>query len=124
MKRILRIERQTGYLRAHLIPRDDARLGAIAVETQAAQLGGREVDGVPFEDYGGLGDVATAQDGWGGGLGAEGRVDFVLQRGEFLVGDGFGLVIAGDVDVDDAAAVDVRGQEDGGEFDLWVVAVS
>ena len=74
--------------------------------------------GVPFEDDGGLGDIATAEDGRGGGGRAEGRVDFVLEGGELLVGEELGVLVARNVDVDDAAAVDVWGKEDGGEFDL------
>lgn len=73
---------------------------------------------VPFQDDGGLCDIATAQDRRGGGGRAEGRVDFVLERGELLVGEELGVLVARDVDVDDAAAVDVGREEDGGEFNL------
>lgn len=47
---------------------DVAGLLAIAVEGQADQVGGREIDGVPFEDHAGLGGIATAEVG-GLGLG-------------------------------------------------------
>jgi hypothetical protein len=41
-----------------------------------------------------------------------------LQGRELLVRNGLGVLVAGDVDVDDAAGVDVRREEDGREFDL------
>ena len=37
-------------------------------------------------------------------------MDFALEGGELLLGDELGVLIAGDVDVDDAAGVDVGGQ--------------
>lgn len=51
----------------------------------------------------------------------------MLEGGEFLFRGGFGGLVARDVDVDYAARVDVRGKEDGGEFDLvleelWLTA--
>ena len=54
-------------------------------------------------------------------MSAEGGEDGGLQRGEGFGGFGLGVVVAGDVDVDDAAAVDVFGEEDGGEFDEALV---
>jgi hypothetical protein len=41
-----------------------------------------------------------------------------LQGRELLIGNGLGVLVTGDVDVDNAAGVDVRREEDGGEFDL------
>jgi hypothetical protein len=41
-----------------------------------------------------------------------------LQGRELLVGNGLGVLITRDVDVDDAAGVNVRREEDGREFDL------
>lgn len=49
---------------------------------------------------------------------AKGVVDVGLQGRELLVGNGLGVLVTGDVDVDNAAGVDVRREEDGGEFDL------
>jgi hypothetical protein len=42
---------------------DGARLVAVTVEGEAAQLSGRDVYGVPFEHDGGLGGIATAEGG-------------------------------------------------------------
>jgi hypothetical protein len=41
-----------------------------------------------------------------------------LQGRELLVGNGLGVLVTSDVDVDNATGVDVRWEEDGGEFDL------
>jgi hypothetical protein len=41
-----------------------------------------------------------------------------LQGRELLVGNCLGVLVAGDVDVDDASGVDIGWQEDRGEFDL------
>ena len=41
-----------------------------------------------------------------------------MQGGELLVGDELGMLVAGDVDVDDTAGVDVGREEDGWELDL------
>ena len=76
------------------------------------------MDGIPFEHDAGLGRVSASQDGWGGGVGAEGGVDVLLQAGEFLLGDEFGVLVPCDIDVDDRAGVDVGGKQDGWEFDL------
>lgn len=118
MEGVLGVEGEAGDLGAQLVLGDGAGLVAVAVEAEAAQLGAREVDGVPFEDDAGLRGVAAAEDGRGGRLGAEGGVDVGLQGGELLVGDGLGVLVAADVDVDDAAGVDVGREEDGGELDL------
>ena len=76
------------------------------------------MDGVPFEDDGGLGNIAAAEDRGRGRDGSEGLEDGVLELGESLFGDELGLLVAGDVDVDDAAGVDVGREEDGRELDL------
>lgn len=51
-------------------------------------------------------------------MGAKGVADVGLQGRELLIGDGFGVLVAGDVDVDDAAGVDVGREKDGRKFDL------
>jgi hypothetical protein len=40
-----------------------------------------------------------------------------------LLGDELGVLIAGDIDVDDAAGVDVWREEDGWKFNLRTVAI-
>jgi hypothetical protein len=52
------------------------------------------------------------------GLGAEGVENVGLEGEEFLVGDGLGLLIARDVDVDDTSGLDVGREEDRWEFYL------
>ena len=49
---------------------------------------------------------------------AKGVVDVGLQGRELLVGNGLGVLVAGNVDVDNTTGVDVRREEDGREFDL------
>ena len=41
-----------------------------------------------------------------------------MQGRELLVGNGLGVLVTGNVDVDNAAGVDVRREQDGGKFDL------
>jgi hypothetical protein len=41
-----------------------------------------------------------------------------LQGRELLIGNGLGVLVAGDVDVDDASGVDIGWKENRGEFDL------
>lgn len=53
-----------------------------------------------------------------GGSSAEEGVDLGLEGGELGLGGAFEGMVAGDVDVDDAAAVDVGWEEDGGKLDL------
>ena len=65
-----------------------------------------------------MSSVSAAEDGWGGGSEAVGFEDGGLEGGELLVGDGFGMGVAGDGDVDYGAGAYGRWEEDGGEFDL------
>lgn len=99
-------------------PRDGAGLAAVAEEGERAQRGGRESDGVPFEDDGGLCGVAAAQDGRRRGVQTIGVGDGGLQVEESGLRGSFRGVVTRDSDVDDAAGGDGRGEEDGGEFDL------
>ena len=97
---------------------DVASLLAVAVESQADQVGGRHVDGVPLEDHAGLGGIATAEVG-GLGLGStEGIEDLVLESAEGAFGVVFRGEVAANGDVDNGARGDVGWQEDGWEFDL------
>ena len=97
---------------------DVAGFLAVAVESQANQVGGREVDRVPLEDHAGLGGIATAEVGGLGLCGTEGVEDLVLEGTEGAFGFAFGGNVAGDGDVDNGARGDVGWQEDGWEFDL------
>ena len=118
---VLRVDGETTYLRrVH-----GERLGngacflAIPVQRQGDQIGGGELEGVPFEDDGGLGCVADAEGGRGRGVGAEGGEDLVLQVAECALRGCFRGFVARDVDVDYGARADVGGKEDRGEFDLF-----
>jgi hypothetical protein len=62
--------------------------------------------------------VAASKDRSRGRCLAEGLEDLVLKRGEFLVGDQFGVLVSRNVDVDDAAGVNIGREEDGRELDL------
>ena len=62
--------------------------------------------------------VSAAEDGRGGGSEAVGFEDGGLEGGELLVGDGFGMGVAGDGDVYYGAGGYGRREEDGGKFDL------
>ena len=62
--------------------------------------------------------VSAAEDGRGGGSEAVGFEDGGLEGGELLVGDGFGMGVAGDGNVDYGAGAYGRGEKDGGKFDL------
>lgn len=57
---------------------DRPGLAIVAVECEGAQSGRGEGDGIPFEDDGGLGCVADAEDRTGGGVDAVEGVDFFL----------------------------------------------
>ena len=63
MEDIFGINAQSTELRAgHLLGvGDGARLVAIAVQGETAELGSRNVYGVPFQYYGGLGGIAAAK---------------------------------------------------------------
>ena len=65
-----------------------------------------------------MGGVSAAEDGRGGGSEAVGFEDGGLEGGELLVGEGFGMGIAGDCDVDYGARGYGGGKKDGGKFDL------
>ena len=62
--------------------------------------------------------VSAAEDGRGWGSEAVGFEDGLLEGRELLLGEGFGMGVAGDCDVDYGAGGYGRGEEDGGEFDL------
>ncbi len=120
VERVLGVDGKTTDLGAvHLQGLGDvADLLAVAVQRQGDEVGGGQLDGVPFEDDGGLGGIAAADEGGAGLGGAEGGDDLVLEGGESLVGLGLGGVVAGDGDVYDGAGPDVGREEDGGELDL------
>lgn len=120
MERVFCIDLQAADLGRMRVERlgDGAGFAAIAVQRQAAQFSGRDIDGIPFEDDGGLCGIAAAEDGRRGSALAEGAEDVRLKLVEFAGGFGFGLEVAGDGDVDDAAGRNVGGEEDGGELDL------
>lgn len=111
MERVFRVDGQAADLRrARLVrARDTACATAVAVEAQTSELGGGELDGIPFQDDGGLGGVSTADGGRRGGALAEGGVDFILERGKGGLGLDFGGEVAGDGDVDDGAGRYVGG---------------
>jgi len=125
VERVLCVDSEAGDLCACHIEGtgNGASFVAIAVETEAAEFGGGEDDGVPFEDDGGLGRVAAAERGRDGGLATEVCEKFGLEGGEGAVGVVFCGEVAGDIHVDDAAGGDIWWEEDGGEFDL-VLCVS
>lgn len=100
---------------------DDADFLTISEESEGEKIGSSELDGVPFEYDGGLGSIAAAQDGNGGLLSAERRVDRVLKGAEGVLGGGFGGGIATDGDVDDGAGGDVGREENGGELDQSLI---
>lgn len=97
---------------------DIASLLAISVEAQGHEVGGGELNGVPFEDDRSLGGIAAAEDGGDGLRGAKRVVDLILEGAECAVGGGFLGRVLRDVDVDDASGRDVWGEEDGRELDL------
>lgn len=98
--------------------RDAAGFAAVAVQAEGADGGGGELDGVPFEDDGGLRGVAAAEEGGGRGGLPVGGEDGGLQGEEGGLGGGFGGVVARYGYVDDAAGGDGGGEEDGREFNL------
>ena len=102
------------------ILRNNTRFGAIAVEAQAPQVCGGELDGVPFEYDGSLSGVSAADDGWGGGSEAVGVEDGGLEGGEGFLGCEFGLCVPGYCYVDYGTGGYRGGKENGGEFDLWI----
>lgn len=95
-----------------------AGLGAIPVEGERFERGSGQVDGIPFQDQGGLGCVAEAQDGRRGRLDAVGVQDAFLEGLESGGAGSFGIVVARDGDIDDTTGGDVVWEENGGEFDL------
>lgn len=122
MESILRVQSQTGDLGAQLILGDCACLVAIAVEAQATQLRRREIDWIPFQYNARLGRIAAAKHGSRGRFCTEAVVDVGLEGSELLVGDRLGVEVARNVDVDDAAGVDVRREQDRWELDLAMVS--
>jgi len=73
------------------------------MQAQTPQFGGREGDGIPFEDDGGLSRISAAEGGWRGGLGTEGFEDLRLDLVKGGIGFYFGGEVARDVDVHDTA---------------------
>ena len=65
VENIFRVHCQAAQLGAVVLagPGDRARLATIAVESKAAQFGGRNVDWIPLQDYRGLCGVAAIEDG-------------------------------------------------------------
>lgn len=97
---------------------DVACLLAISVEAQRHDVGGGELNGVPFEDDRSLGGIAAAEDGGDGLRGAKRVIDLILKGTECAVGGGFLGRVLRDVDVDDASGRDVGREENGRELDL------
>lgn len=99
--------------------RDVASLLVISEEGERDHVGRGMLDGVPFEDHGGLGCVSTAED-WRLGLGSsKGVVDGILEGGEVCLRFLLGIKVARDGDVYYAPRGDIGREENGGEFDLW-----
>lgn len=120
---VFAIDSQARDFCAQLVAGNVASLAAIAVQTQTAQLCSCQLDGVPFENDRGLGGIATAKDGSGRRVDAEGRVDVFLESVELLDGLFLGWFITSYVDVYDGARGDVGGQQDGRELNLWCALV-
>lgn len=80
---------------------DVAGLLAVAVQGERDQICRREVYGVPFQNDGGLGGIAAAEDRGGGKGGAKGVVDLILEGLEALLGSVFLGGVSSDGDVDD-----------------------
>lgn len=120
VERVLGVNCQTADFGAvHLEgPRDVAGLLAVAVEGQGGEVRRGEVDGVPFEDDGGLGRVAATEVWRRGGGSGEGGQDAGLEGTELGILGGFFGGVLGDVDVDDAPRGDVGREEDRGKLDL------
>lgn len=112
MESVLGVQSQTRDLGAQLVLGDRSSFVAVAVQAEATQLCCRKLDGIPFQHYACLGCVSASEHRSGRRVGAEGVVDVGLQGRELLIGNGFGVLVAGDVDVDDAAGVDVGRKED------------
>lgn len=119
MEGVFRIQRKSTDLCAQLVLGDRSCLCAVSVQAQTTQLGGREINGIPFQDNAGLGGISAAEDRRRGRLGAKRVEDLGLEGVEFLVGDELGMLVSGYIDVDDTAGVDVWREEDGRELDLW-----
>jgi hypothetical protein len=109
MEDIFSVDAQATQLRAvHLLGvGDSARLVAIAVQGKTAQLGGRNVYGVPFEDDRGLGSVAAAKEGCRGCALAKGAEYLRLELVEGSRSVCLGLDVARNVNVDYAPGRDV-----------------
>jgi hypothetical protein len=107
VKSVLRVQSQTRDLGAQLVLGDRACLVAIAVQAQTTKLRRREIDRIPFEYNARLGRVAASKHGSRWRFGAEAVVDVGLEGRELLVGDCLGVEVARNVDVDDAAGVDI-----------------
>lgn len=120
MEAVLGVQRQATDLGAQLIAGNDAGLCAIAIQAEAAQVRRRQLDGVPLEHDAGLCRVAASQNRRRWGARAKGVEDFALQRSKLLVGYQFRMLVAHNVDVDDAAGVDVGREQDGWKLDLRV----
>lgn len=101
-------------------PRDVAGLLPIAVQAQRYQVGGSELDRVPFQDNGSLRRIAAAQDwrSWLGG--AKGLEDAVLERAKLVFGSGFLCGVAANGDVHDTTGGDIGRQQDGRELNLYL----
>lgn len=101
MKDILGIYRQTAQLCALYIARfgNRPRLVAIAIECEAAQLGGSSIDRVPLKNDRRLCSIATAEFRCGGCVLAEGAKDLGLEFVEGFRGLRFGSVVASYIDI-------------------------
>lgn len=120
MEHVLGVDGQAADLGAVHLQRagDVACLLVVAVQRQGDEVGGGELDGVPFQHDACLGCVAAAEDWAGGFVGTERGKDLVLQGAEGALGCDFGGRVPADGDVDYGAGGDVWGEEDGREFDL------
>ena len=80
VKDVFGINRQAADLGRLRLQRlgDIARLGAVAVQAETTKFGRGELNGVPFENDGSLGGIATAEDWCRWGSLSEGGVDLVL----------------------------------------------
>ena len=101
MEGILRINSQPANLCAvhGQGARDVAGFLSVAEKRQADKVCRGEVDRIPLQHDGGLGRISAAEEGSGGGLGAEGGVDLVLETAEGELGGVFRGRVAGDGDV-------------------------
>ena len=86
------------------------RLVAISEKGEGTQLSSCNVNGIPFQDYGGLGSIPTAENGGRGCALAKGAVDGGLEGVKGGCRISLRLEIARNGNVDDAARRYVWGE--------------